>query len=207
MLANFHFHNAFSIALSLFLIMDPLGNAATSLSLLREYTPKRQRAILRRELAFTLGIILVFYIMGDALLGMLDIDQSTLRIAGGIILFIISMKMVFPRTEESDGEPLVRDPFIVPIAVPLIAGPSLLAAVMVYARQAQAGMMSQLDVLGGIGMAWFATAAIMAFTPDVARLLGPRAMRAVERLMGLILILMAIQMLEDGIRLFVKSLM
>ncbi|MBG3878602.1 MarC family protein [Desulfovibrio oxamicus] len=201
----FNFRTAFEIALPLFLIMDPVGNAAACLGMLREHGEARQRAILRRELLFALGIILGFHALGDALLGMLEIEQSTLRLSGGLILFIISMKMVFP-PQEGDTEAVAHDPFIVPIAVPLIAGPSLLAAVMVFARQAQGGMMAQVNVLAGILMAWTATAAIMAFTPDIARLLGPRTMRAMERLMGLVLIMMAVQMLENGIRLFVTSL-
>jgi multiple antibiotic resistance protein len=206
MFQTFSMQDAFEVALPLFLIMDPVGNAAASLAILREHTPSRQRAIIRRELVFALAIVLLFHFLGDALLGLLDIEQSTLRLSGGIILFIIAMKMVFPPAQENDPEAVTRDPFIVPIAVPLIAGPSLLAAVMVYARQAQAGMMGQASVLGGVLMAWGATALVMAFTPDLARILGPRAMRAMERLMGLILILMAVQMLENGIRIFVQSL-
>lgn len=206
MFEAFDLQAAFAVALPLFLIMDPVGNAAASLAILREHTASRQRSILRRELVFALAILLLFHFLGDAILGLLDIEQSTLRLAGGLILFIIAMKMVFPPEQDSDPEAVTRDPFIVPIAIPLIAGPSLLAAVMVYARQAQAGMMSQASVLGGVLMAWAATALIMAFTPDLARILGPRAMRAMERLMGLILILMAVQMLENGVRLFVQSL-
>lgn len=204
MFQAFDFRTAFEIALPLFLIMDPVGNAAMCVSMLREHSAARQRAILRRELLFALGIILTFHVVGDALLGLLEIEQSTLRLSGGLILFIIAMKMVFP-PQEGDSEAVPNDPFIVPIAVPLIAGPSLLAAVMVFARQAQGGMAGQINVLAGVLMAWLGTAAIMAFTPDIARLLGQRTMRAMERLMGLVLILMAVQMLENGIRLFVNS--
>lgn len=189
------------IAFPLFLIMDPVGNGVICLSMLKEYPPKRQRAIILRELLFALIIIVGFMYLGEGLLGMLDIHQSTLRMAGGVILFIISMKMVFPQTEEGASDPHLSDPFIVPIAVPFLAGPSCLAAVMVYAHRDAESVL-----LPAIGAAWVATAAFMLLTPAMTRVMGKKGMRAMERLMGLILILMSFQMLEDGVRLFIKSL-
>lgn len=192
----------FEIALPLFLIMDPVGNASICLALLRDYEPRRQRRVILRELLFALAIVFLFYFIGEGLLGALEIEQSTLRVAGGVILFIISLKMVFPRDGE-EVEPPVRDPFIVPIAVPLIAGPSLLATVMVFARRAPGGGAL---VLLAILAAWAGTAVIMLVAPALTRVLGARGMRAAVRLMGLVLILMAVQMLEDGVRLFLLSL-
>ncbi len=190
------------VALPLFLIMDPVGNAAVCMTLLGGYGPARQRAIILRELCFALGITVLFFFLGEGLLGFLDIGPSTLRLAGGVILFIISLKMVYP-PREPDGDALEQDPFLVPIAVPLIAGPSLLAAVMLFAHQAggKGGA-----VLAGIGLAWAATAAILLASPVLTRVLGPRGLRAAVRLMGLILVLLAVQMLEDGVRLFLGSL-
>ncbi|BBD08676.1 MarC family protein [Desulfovibrio ferrophilus] len=189
------------IAFPLFLIMDPVGNGAICLSMLGDFSPKRQRTIIGRELLFALGIILMFMYVGEGLLGVLDIHQSTLRMAGGVILFIISMKMVFPSSTGDEPDPQSADPFIVPIAVPFIAGPSCLAAVMVYAHR------DSLMIVGAaIMLAWVATAAFMLMAPWLTRVLGTRGLRAMERLMGLILILMSFQMLEDGVRLFITSL-
>jgi len=189
------------IAFPLLLIMDPVGNGAMCLSMLGEYSPRRQRAIIGRELVIALVIILLFMILGEGLLGVLEIHQSTLRMAGGVILFIISMKMVFPRGGDEEPDPNFSDPFIVPIAVPFIAGPSCLAAVMVYAHR------DQLVVVGAaILVAWAGTAAIMLMVPWLTRVLGMRGLRAMERLMGLILILMSFQMLEDGVKLFIANL-
>lgn len=188
------------IAFPLFLIMDPVGNGAMCLSMLGEYSPRRQRTIIGRELLFALGIILLFMYLGEGLLGVLDIHQSTLRMAGGVILFIISMKMVFPQSGGEEPDPHFSDPFIVPIAVPFIAGPSCLAAVMVYAHR------DDLTVVGAaILLAWAGTAAFMLMVPWLTRVLGTRGLRAMERLMGLVLILMSFQMLEDGVRLFIAS--
>lgn len=190
------------IAFPLFLIMDPLGNLPVCLSMLREYSPSRQRRILLRELFFALGIIILFMYMGAGLMKMLNIHQSTLRIAGGVILFIISMKMIFPKPESVSDE-VEKDPFIVPIAVPLFAGPSLLAAVMVYGSKGGAG----LDVLSGVLIAWGMTFVIMMTGPTMARVLGKRGLRACERLMGLILILLSVQMLEDGIAYYINNVL
>ncbi len=192
----------FEIAFPLFLIMDPLGNLPVCLSMLKEFSPQRQRRILLRELLFALGIIILFMYLGAGLMKVLNIHQSTLRIAGGVILFIISMKMIFPKPE-SNGTEAEKDPFIVPIAVPLFAGPSLLAAVMVYGSRDNADM----SVLTGVMAAWAATFIIMMTGPTLARLLGRRGLRACERLMGLILILLAVQMLEDGIAFYINNVL
>ncbi|WP_415719735.1 MarC family protein [Maridesulfovibrio sp.] len=192
----------FEIAFPLFLIMDPLGNLPVCLSMLREYSSSRQRKILLRELFFALGIIILFMYMGAGLMKMLSIHQSTLRIAGGVILFIISMKMIFPKPD-SVTEDTEKDPFIVPIAVPLFAGPSLLAAVMVYGSKEGAG----LSVLSGVLLAWGMSFIIMMTGPTMARVLGKRGLRACERLMGLILILLSVQMLEDGIAYYINNVL
>lgn len=133
---------------------------------------------------------------------MLNIHQSTLRIAGGVILFIISMKMIFPKPENA-ADDTEKDPFIVPIAVPLFAGPSLLAAVMVYGSKGDAGF----NVLSGVLIAWAMSFIIMMTGPTMARILGKRGLKACERLMGLILILLSVQMLEDGIAYYITNVL
>ncbi|WP_432738224.1 MarC family protein [Maridesulfovibrio sp. FT414] len=192
----------FEIAFPLFLIMDPLGNLPVCLSMLKDFSPQRQRRILLRELLFALGIIILFMYLGAGLMKVLNIHQSTLRIAGGVILFIISMKMIFPKPESSTSE-TEKDPFIVPIAVPLFAGPSLLAAVMVYGSRGDA----DLTVLSGVLLSWLAAFGIMMTGPTLARILGKRGLRACERLMGLILILLAVQMLEDGVAYYISNVL
>ncbi len=201
---------AAELAAPLFLLMDPVGNAPTAMALLRDLPPPRQQRVLARELLFALGIAVLFVLLGEHLLGYLGLQPSSLRIAGGIILFLVSLKMVFPapsggsrHTISGEAEDDVdRDPFIVPIAMPLIAGPALLAAVMLYASQYE----TLWPVLGGLVMAWLGAAAILLSAPFLARKLGRRGMRAAERLMGLILILLAVQMLEDGVAMFLRQL-
>lgn len=191
------------IAFPLFLIMDPLGNLPVCLSMLREYSPRRQRSILFRELIIALMVIVLFIYLGAGLMKMLNIHQSTLRIAGGVILFMISIKMIYPPTDSGSNTQAEKDPLIVPIAVPLFAGPSLLAAVMVYGSKGNAGIIP----LAGTLTAWFMSLGIMMVGPTLARFLGKRGLRACERLMGLILILLSVQMLEDGIKLYITNVL
>ena len=189
------------IALPLFLIMDPLGNSPVILGMLREYEAPRQRRIILRELCFALAAMVLFQFFGQWLLDLLKIQQPTLRIAGGIILFVISMNLIFPGREGiTDSQ--AKDPFIVPIAIPLLAGPSLLAAIMLYAHREE----SQLLLLSAMGLAWSVVAAIILAAPFMTRVLGPRGMRASGRLMGLVLILLSVQMLLDGVRMFIATL-
>jgi len=190
------------MAVTFFLIMDPMGNLTPCLALLKDFPPARQRRILLRELFIALALIGFFTFLGEELLAFLGIHQSTLRLSGGVILFIISLRMIFPGIEPPQADADARDPLIAPIATPLIAGPSLLSVVMLYAHREGGAP----QVLTAALLAWAATAAIMLPGPAVSGVLGTRGLRAAERLMGLILILMSVQMLEDGTALFLATL-
>lgn len=188
-----------STAFALFLLMDPLGNVPIFISILKEVDPKRQRVIILRELLIALGIIIAFNFLGDVLLDFLHIDQSTLLIAGGIILFIISLKLVFPDKSPSHAVPSIdKEPFIVPLAVPLVAGPAVLAAVMLYAHQEE----NEWITIGAIILAWLASTLILLSATFLKKILGDRGLIACERLMGLLLILISVQMFLGGVHLF-----
>jgi len=191
----------FSLAFSLFLLMDSIGNIPFYISFLQKVEPRRQRYIIFRELIIALMIIILFYFIGDALMTFLQIDNSSIQIAGGIILFILSLKMVFPSPlDANDGLPHDLEPFIVPLAVPLVAGPAVLAAVMIYARQE-----TELWVmLGAILLAWGASLLILLGSSYLKKILGWRGIVAIERLMGLVLTLIAVQMFLTGLRGFMN---
>jgi multiple antibiotic resistance protein len=191
----------FSLAFSLFLLMDSIGNIPFYISFLQKVEPRRQRYIIFRELIIALMIIILFYFIGDALMTFLQIDNSSIQIAGGIILFILSLKMVFPSPHDAnDGLPHDLEPFIVPLAVPLVAGPAVLAAVMIYARQE-----TELWVmLGAILLAWGASLLILLGSSYLKKILGWRGIVAIERLMGLVLTLIAVQMFLTGLRGFMN---
>ena len=171
-----------SAAVLLILIMDPLGNLPIFMSVLKHTEPKRRRKIMIRELLIALGLMLIFLFAGEKILAFLNLRAETVSISGGIILFLIAIKMIFPSQEGSTtGLPAGEEPFIVPLAIPLVAGPSLLATLMLM-------------------LAWGGTVAILLQSSLFLRLLGEKGVNALERLMGLVLIMISTQMFLDGIR-------
>ncbi len=193
----------FSMAFALFLLMDPIGNVPIFVSVLKDIDPNRQRKIIIRELIIALIIIIVFYFLGDALLGFLNVTMPTILISGGIILFLIALKMIFPGRRDPDVElPHDKEPFIVPLATPLVAGPAVLAAVMLYSGQHKNDLML---LLCAIVIAWAASTLILLSSSLWKKLLGWRGLVACERLMGLILTLIAVQMFLEGTDMFMKN--
>lgn len=191
-----------SIAFSLFLLMDPIGNIPFYISFLKGIEPKRQRFIIFRELIIALFIIFLFNFLGNALMNFLKIDNDTIQIAGGIVLFLLCLKMIFPQANNpNEGIPHDPEPFIVPLAVPLVAGPAVLAAVIIYAKQAE----NYLIMMGAILIAWSISLIILLSSSLLKKILGWRGILAMERLMGLILILIAVQMFLSGLGHFIQT--
>jgi multiple antibiotic resistance protein len=193
----------YSAALLLFLVMDPIGNVPLFLSVLRNYDAGTQRRIIVREMLFALFFLILFLFTGQYLQTLLNASESSLSIAGGIILFLIALKMVFPRPEGAFSENIEGEPFIVPLAVPFISGPTALATVsLIMTREPE----RWLDWLLALLLAWFVSGIILYFSSFLSRHLGMRGLIAIERLMGLIVIIMAVQMLLNGIREFLFTL-
>lgn len=186
-----------SAALMLFLILDPLGNVPVVLGLLRPLPRERRQAVLIREMLIALGVLMVFLWIGPAVLRLMHLDQQAVSIAGGIILFLIGIRMIFPVPEGIMGELPDGEPFIVPIAVPMVAGPSGMAAVMLLGTEDPA---HQLQWSLALLLAWAGTAVILLSSTLLYRLLGMRVLTAVERLMGMLLVAISVQMCLDGIR-------
>ena len=124
------------MAFALFLLMDPIGNVPIFVSVLKDVHVKNHKRIILRELLIALFIIILFHFIGDGLLQFLKVSTPTILISGGIILFIIALRMIFPSPQDTHKETLSKkEPFIVPLATPLVAGPAVLAAVMLYSGQ------------------------------------------------------------------------
>lgn len=189
----------FSIALLLFIVLDPFGNLVTLNTLLRANEPRRRRWIIMRESVIALGILLLFVFAGGAVLGALGLQSYTLGIAGGIVLFMIALGMVFPARRVIDDD-VLSDPLVVPIAMPLIAGPGAISMVMLLGQHA-----SLTTVTSAVVLAWLPTAAILAVSTSVFRWLGPRGALALERLMGILLVMLSVQMILDGVGAYLTS--
>ena len=175
--------DTFSAAVMLFLIMDPLGNLPVFLSILRHVDPKRRRKVMLRELLFSLVIMMGFLFAGQQILSFLNLRQEAVSIAGGIILFLIAIKMIFPSPGGVTGLAAGEEPFLVPMAIPMIAGPSILASLLLLANQEPTRMV---DWSLALLMAWGASAVILMFYELFNKLLGERGLTAVERLMGML---------------------
>ena len=192
----------YSATITLILVMDPLGNVPLFLSVLNNVDPKRRQRIILRETFIAFIILAVFLFFGQYILEGMHISEPALQIAGGIILFLIAIRMIFPEHGQDDKTQLTGEPLIVPLAVPLIAGPSTMTMVMLLANQAPYDMFRWFIALT---TAWFITTVILVFADSLRKILGDRGLTAIERLMGMILTTMAVQMFLSGFEQFLHA--
>jgi len=192
----------FSAAVLLFLVLDPFGNIPFFIAALQNVPRERHNRVIVRELVIALFVLVVFLFAGQHILKALQISEPALRAAGGTVLFLIAIRMVFPRPGASVGEELTGEPFIVPLAIPYVAGPSALASVLLIMNQEPERWP---EWLGALFLAWLLTGIIILASSVLAKRLGKRVLIAIERLMGMILVALAIQMLMTGIRQFMQS--
>lgn len=185
-----------SAAVLLFLVLDPFGNIPFFLAALNDVHPTRRRRIVVRELLIALVALVLFLFTGQYVLQFLGISPPALTLAGGIILFLIAIRMIFPHPRTSLEESLEGEPFIVPLAIPYVAGPSALASVMFIMNQEPDRWP---EWLLATCLAWAATAGIVFVSSGLSRFLGKRGLVAIERLMGMVLITLAVQMLVSGV--------
>lgn len=188
----------------LLLVTDPFGNVPLFVSALAGVSPQRRWRVVVRECAIAFALLLVFMFFGRHFLTAIQLSDIALRIGGSVILFLIALRMVFPQTgglaadADSDGEP-----FIVPLAIPALAGPSALATVLLFSSRHMSDILLHVAALTAVALVWLA---VFLSAQRLQQALGPKVMTAFERLMGLILTAMAAEMMLTGIRAFLKSL-
>ncbi len=191
-----------SFATTLVLLLNPLGNAPVVMSLLRDVAPRRRRAIIIRELVFALILLLIFFMAGKPIMGWLQISGSSLNFAGGILLFLVAIGMVFPALSvmgKGTTETVNADEvFIVPLAVPILAGPGALSIVMLRGSGCESWM-ETMGALLGIFIAWALTIAGLLCSQKLLSLLGEKGSIALMRLMGMLLVLLAVEMFLAGV--------
>ncbi len=192
-----------SAVVILLFVMDPIGNIPLFVSLLRNVAPARRPLVIARECAIALAVLLTFVFFGRQILGILGLSDPSLTIAGGVILFLIALRLIFRHAEGVFGDTPGGEPFIVPLAVPSIAGPAAIATVMLLVSRAPHRILEWCAV---VAVAILATLALLLFAERIAKLAGERGLLAFERLMGLILTAIAVEMLLRGIEEFVRHL-
>lgn len=194
-----------SAILTLFLIMDPIGNVPLFVSYLKDVEERRRPKVIRRESLIALAILVFFLLFGRILLHVLRLGTPSLHIAGGVLLFLIALGMIFPgiaRISISTESQRTGEPFIVPLATPFIAGPSSIATIMIFISKEPERFWAWLAALI---VAWVLTTTILLLSAPLSRLLGPRGLVACERLMGMILTVVSVQMFLDGVALFMAA--
>ncbi|MEO9136104.1 MAG: MarC family protein [Casimicrobiaceae bacterium] len=192
----------FSAAVLLLLVIDPFGNVPIVVSALSNVPAARRTRVVLRECFAAYVILLAFMFGGQTFLAWLQLSEVSLAIAGGIILFLIALRMVFRHPEGVFGDPPGEEPFLVPLAIPSIAGPSALATVMLMVSRDPSHRLAWVIALTA---AMLVATVVLVAAYRLQRVLGERGMIAVERLMGLVLTALAVQMLLDGVRTFITT--
>lgn len=196
-------HSFLSSTILLVLITDPLGNIPFFISALKHVKPERRRIVVVRECLIAFAALLLFLVAGRPILRVLHLSEDALRVSGGVVLLLIAIRMIFPehgiRLGEDEGEE--REPFIVPVAIPLIAGPSAMATVLLMSTPDPARMLS---LAGALTVTIAITALVFVSSTRIQKVLGDQAITAMERLMGLVLTAIAVEMLLGGIASYIS---
>lgn len=192
-----------SAVVILLLVMDPIGNIPLFVALLRPVEPERRTLVILRECVIAFLVLLVFIFFGNSILSLLGLSGSSLNIAGGLILFLIALRMIFRRPDGVFGDVISGEPFIVPLAIPSITGPTAIATVILMVSRAPQRMF---EWVAAATIAMLLTLGLLLCAERVSKLVGERGLLAFERLMGLILTAIAVEMLLQGIQSFVRQL-
>ncbi len=186
-----------SMVVILLVVTDPIGNIPYFISALRAVPASRRRRVIARECIIAYAVLLVFGFFGDAILKLFGISDRSLHLAGGVIMFLIALRMVFPAAETGGADP--EEPFIVPLAIPAIAGPGAIATLIVLVSRSPG---RTVEWLGALTIALGVVMLTLAFAERLSQALGLRALTAIERLMGLVLTAVAVEMVLRGIEIF-----
>jgi multiple antibiotic resistance protein len=191
-----------SSALLLFLIIDPFGNIPVFVSALKDVPIERRTRIVLRELIIALTVLLFFLFAGRCLLAVMHISEPSLTVAGGILLFLIALRMVFPSPRGTFDEQIAGEPFIVPLAIPFVAGPSAMATVLLIGS----GDADRWPAwVAAVVLAWLAAAIMLLLGSKLASFLGQRGLIAMERLMGMLLVAISVEMFLTGVTKFLRA--
>jgi MarC family membrane protein len=191
-----------SAALILFFVMDPLGNIPVFSTILGRVSPSRRRLVLGRELVISLLFLLLFLFAGQAIMELLSLKQDSIRVGGGMVLFLIALRLIFPPERGLFGETIEGEPLVFPLAVPLIAGPSSFAAVLLLVKTEPA---RRWEWLLALVCAWVASALLLSASELLLRVIGRRGLMAIERLTGMLLVMISVQMVLEGVRGFLAA--
>jgi len=190
-----------SAVVTLTLVMDPLGNIPLFISVLKNVKEERRKKIIIRELFIALFLMLFFLFFGKWIVKLFSMDMVSLSVSGGIVLFLIALSMIFPSKDNGIIDEK-EEPFIVPLAIPLVAGPSVLSMILIYNMKDPGNIFTWFLI---VIISWLINVFILSFSTKIARFLGSKGMSAIEKLMGMILITISVQMILNGIKRFIYN--
>ena len=190
-------HSFVSALVLLLLVLDPLGSLPIFIPIMRGVAPERRRWVAVREVGIAFLVLLGFMVFGGGFLRLMHLSERSLEVAGGVILLIIAMRMIFSSASAVYGGSQEREPLIFPLAVPLLAGPSAMATVLLLASR-QPGRL--IDWVGALSVAMLVSGAVLLLAGRIRRLLGDSVVSALEKLMGLVLTAIAVEMILAGLK-------
>ncbi len=191
-----------SATILLILITDPVGNIPIFANALKHVAPERRARVILREVLIAFALLLTFMFIGDSFLRVMNLSELSLQIGGGVILFLIALRMIFPPPKTADASESFTEPLIVPLAIPAIAGPSALATVLLLVSQAPE---KRLTWIAALCVTMTVSAVVLVLAERIQRVAGDRFVVALERLMGLVLVAVSIEMMLRGIKTFIKQ--
>lgn len=189
------------LALTFFILANPIGNVPVFLSLVQSFPARRQRQILLREGVISLGIALFFQYFGELFLNLLHVQEYALTLSGGVILLIIALEMIFP-LHRANTETESNEPFVVPIAIPLISGAGVLSMIVLFTKEE----VNNPKVTGAIFVAWTGILLVLLMAPLLQHILGKKGLLAMQQLMGMLLTVIGVSVLVKGFYLFAETL-
>ncbi len=190
-------HSFASALILLLLVLDPFGSLPVFIPIMRRVAPERRRWVALRETGIAFAVLLVFMLFGHALLQLMRLSERSLEVAGGAILMIIAIRMIFDQGDDSYGIVAGTEPLIVPLAVPLLAGPSAMATVLLLASHQPDRL---LEWVGALACAMLISGAVLLLCEPIRRLFGDAVVVALEKLMGLVLTAIAVEMILAGLK-------
>jgi len=190
-----------SATILLILITDPIGNIPMFANALKPVAPARRPWVILREVLIAFALLLTFMFVGEGFLRVMGLSELSLQIGGGVILFLIALRMIFPPLKSEASEEL-SEPLIVPLAIPAIAGPSALATVLLLVAQAPERRM---EWIAALCVTMTVSAVVLVLAERIQRVVGDRFVMALERLMGLVLVALSIEMMLRGLKTFIKQ--
>lgn len=190
-------HSFLSAFILLLLVLDPLGSLPIYIPIMRGVAPERRRWVAVREVMIAFAVLFGFMFFGDAFLRVMHLSERSLEVAGGVILLMVAIRMIFSHEGGVYGVPEGREPLIFPLAVPLLAGPSAMATVLLLASRQPDRLMHWIAALV---CAMVVSGLVLLLCDRIRRWVGDSVVSATEKLMGLVLTAISVEMILAGLK-------